>query len=144
VLFGIVGRSVHLSSSKLTKDQLARLPAAEFNPETSQTLCSRSESSALTLGRQPLSTSYGIFESCVQSGRPLQLIDVLRRRLLPDPTALETDQLETTMSIAVDETGTVALVRQLGIAKPEVLMSCWEKAEARIGVLRRLLDGGEE
>lgn len=71
-------------------------------------------------------------------------IDVLLRRLLPDPTALETDQLETTMSIAVDETGTVALVRQLGIAKPEVLLSCWEKAEARIGVLRRLLDGGEE
>lgn len=45
----------------------ARLPRATYNDDSGQTVCSRTETFPLQIGRTPLSCSFGIFQSSVSS-----------------------------------------------------------------------------
>ncbi|WVF68114.1 hypothetical protein IAT40_002877 [Kwoniella sp. CBS 6097] len=111
----------------------ARLPSARYDEETGRTICSRTETHPLTLGRIPLSCSFGIFEST---------------HLLPDPTAYETPLLPTGITIALDsdKEGVTCLVRQEGLggtvgkSGERVLGEAWSAAEGRVKELRAVLD----
>ncbi|WVQ95737.1 hypothetical protein IAU59_002836 [Kwoniella sp. CBS 9459] len=115
----------------------ARLPSARYDEETGRTICSRTETHPLTLGRIPLSCSFGVFEST---------------HLLPDPTAYETPLLPTIITIALDseEEGVTCLVRQeglggtLGKSGERVLGEAWSAAEGRVRELRAALDESTE
>ncbi|OCF34454.1 exosome complex component RRP43 [Kwoniella heveanensis BCC8398] len=110
-----------------------RLPTARYDEETGRTICSRTETHPLTLGRIPLSCSFGIFEST---------------HLLPDPTAYETPLLPTTITVALDseDVGVTCLIRQEGLggtvgkSGERVLGEAWNAAEARVRELRAVLD----
>jgi len=108
-----------------------RLPRATYNPDTAQTLCSRTETYPLPLGRLPLACSFGVFDST---------------HLLPDPTSFEAPFLPTTITIALDERSRPCFVRQAGLAGtaaalgPEVMESAWAMAEARARELRGVLE----
>ncbi|WWC92051.1 uncharacterized protein L201_007005 [Kwoniella dendrophila CBS 6074] len=108
-----------------------RLPKAKYNEETTQTICSRTETYPLQLGRIALSCSFGIFSST---------------HLLPDPTSYETPLLPTTISIALDEDNEACLIRQEGLggiqgkSGERVLGEAWNLAEERITELREILE----
>ncbi|WVR08433.1 hypothetical protein IAU60_005488 [Kwoniella sp. DSM 27419] len=109
-----------------------RLPAAKYSDESGQTICSRTETHPLTLGRIPLSCSFGVFESA---------------HLLSDPTAYETPLLPTTITIALDEDNVASLIRQEGLggvvgkSGERVLGEAWILAEERVRELRAVLNG---
>ncbi|OWZ69111.1 exosome complex component RRP43 [Cryptococcus neoformans Tu401-1] len=113
-----------------------RLPKAVYDDDTQRTICSRTERYPLTLGRMPLACSFGIFESTY---------------LLADPTSFETPLLPTTLTIALDQDGQAALVRQEGLgglrkrgkSGEEVVDEAWGLSERRVEVLRRALDEAE-
>ena len=66
--------------------------------------------------------------------------------MLPDPTAFETPLLATTMSVALDESGTACAVRQEGLggvpgkSGADVLDDAWATAEGRVRELRAVLN----
>jgi exosome complex component RRP43 len=68
-----------------------------------------------------------------------------RKTLLPDPSSFETPLLPTTITVALDEEGTVCLVRQQGLggvvgrAGQEVIGDAWRAAEVRCRALREIL-----
>ncbi|WRT70494.1 uncharacterized protein IL334_007492 [Kwoniella shivajii] len=108
-----------------------RLPKAKYDEETSRTICSRTENHPLTLGRIPLSCSFGIFDST---------------HVLPDPTSYESPLLPTSITIALDEENEACLVRQEGLggvvgkSGERVLGEAWTIAEERSKELRRILE----
>ena len=69
-----------------------------------------------------------------------------RSYFLPDPTALETPLLPTTVIIALDEDGKASMVRQEGLGGmkdlrgEEILGKAWTAAEGRCRELRKVLD----
>ncbi|WVQ76534.1 hypothetical protein IAR50_006204 [Cryptococcus sp. DSM 104548] len=108
-----------------------RLPQARYDDDSARTICSREESFPLTLGRIPLSASFGTFQS---------------KYILPDPTAFETPLLPTSLTIAFDEQSRACLVRQEGLGGVEgkggekLLDEAWGVAESRVAELRSLLE----
>ncbi|RSH82145.1 hypothetical protein EHS25_006078 [Saitozyma podzolica] len=110
---------------------IARLPGATYNDDSGQTICSRTETFPLQLGRTPLSCSFGIFQSS---------------HLLPDPTSFETPLLPTTVTVALDERGVAALVREEGLGGvvgktgEAVISEAWDLAEERVKELRAILE----
>jgi exosome complex component RRP43 len=69
-----------------------------------------------------------------------------RSYFLPDPTALETPLLPTTVVIALDEKDKACLVRQDGMGGlkgkggEDILGEAWKAAEGRVRELRSILD----
>lgn len=71
-----------------------------------------------------------------------------RSYFLPDPTALETPLLPTSVIIALDEEGRACLLRlegmgglkEKGVNGEEMLGKAWMAAEGRCRELRRVLD----
>jgi exosome complex component RRP43 len=104
----------------------------------------------LPLGSLPLSCSFGIFQSSVsiiiQSLSIEGRILTNRTYFLPDPTALETPLLPTTLVIALDEKNKACLVRHEGKGGMKrqtgeaVIDQAWGAAEERIKEIRGILD----
>ncbi|WVQ85775.1 hypothetical protein IAT38_007942 [Cryptococcus sp. DSM 104549] len=112
-----------------------RLPGASYDEYSGRTICSRTETYPLSLGRIPLACSYGIFQST---------------HLLPDPTAFETPLLRPALTIALDEQDNACLVRQeglggvVGASGEQVVGEAWGLAEERAKELRELLEESVE
>lgn len=76
----------------------------------------------------------------------LELVLIIRTFFLPDPTALETPLLPTTLVIALDEGNKACLVRHEGKGGmngqtgERVIDQAWSAAEERIKEIRRILD----
>jgi len=104
-----------------------QLPKATFDPETGRTICSRKTKIPLQISRLPLSMSFGIFDSA---------------HVLADPTSFEEPLLDTTLSVAVDETGGLVSVTQLGlgiVGNQDVLMRCITAAKDRRSYVNKLV-----
>lgn len=75
-----------------------------------------------------------------------QLGLTIRSYFLPDPTALETPLLPTTVVIALDEKNKACLVRQDGMGGmkghkgEQVIGEAWGAAESRVRELRSILN----
>lgn len=133
-------------------DVAATLPAVRYDDESARTTCTSTDRHPIPLGRIPLSCSFGMFQSCVPPPTPLiepqsAKTDLqVRTHFLPDPTALETPLLPTTIVIALDEDGRACVIRQEGMGgqkgkNAETLLSqAWVEAEKRCKELRRVLD----
>lgn len=71
---------------------------------------------------------------------------MIRSHFLPDPTALETPLLPTTVVIALDEKNKACLVRQDGMGGmkghrgEKVIGEAWSAAESRVRELRIILN----
>ncbi|KII94776.1 hypothetical protein PLICRDRAFT_693108 [Plicaturopsis crispa FD-325 SS-3] len=102
------------------------LPEAVYDEDTHRTLCSRKTKHPLKIGRTPMSSSFGIFDST---------------HVLADPTSFEEPLLDTTLSIITDETGSLVSVSQLGlgetVGQQDVLMQCIGAAQKRSEHLRK-------
>jgi exosome complex component RRP43 len=103
----------------------ATLPQATFDPEKNMTICSRrAPKLPLQLNpNTPISVSFGIFDSCVNSFRFLPIVIIIyhphvifiyRKHLLADPTSFEEPLLDTSISVVVGEQGNLISVSQLG------------------------------
>jgi exosome complex RNA-binding protein Rrp42 (RNase PH superfamily) len=85
------------------------------------------------------SRRFTTFSPCCQ-------ILTIRSHFLPDPTALETPLLPTTVVIALDEKNKACLVRQDGMGGmkgckgEQVIGEAWVAAEKRVRELRSILD----
>jgi exosome complex component RRP43 len=92
------------------------LPKATFDEETGRTTCSRKIREALPLKRLPISYSFGIFDGST---------------VLADPTAFEEPLLDTSISIVLDEDGSLLSAGQLGIADKNKMAACLAAAKER-------------
>lgn len=94
----------------------------------------------------PLCASFGVFESWVSPSCHSDARADSRTYLLPDPTAFEQPLLPTTITIALDEEGRAATVRQEGLggvvgkSGSELLDEAWAAAEGRVKELRQILE----
>ncbi|KZV92881.1 hypothetical protein EXIGLDRAFT_646790 [Exidia glandulosa HHB12029] len=109
----------------------ARLPKATYNEETNRTICSRTETTSLELKRRPLCMSFGIFDSL---------------HLLVDPSSFEEPLIESTMTIAVDESGDVCSLQQEGMLRigdkttESIMQECFLAAKKRRKELEPFID----
>jgi exosome complex component RRP43 len=77
---------------------------------------------------------------------PLDMKLMNRSYFLPDPTALETPLLPTTVVIALDEKDKACLVRQDGMGGlkgkdgQDIIGEAWKAAEGRVRELRSILE----
>ncbi|EPT00821.1 hypothetical protein FOMPIDRAFT_1030258 [Fomitopsis schrenkii] len=104
-----------------------RLPQATFDAEANRTTCSRKTKAPLQVGRLPVSMSFGVFDGT---------------HVLADPTSFEEPLLDTTLSVAVDESGGLVSVSQLGlgvVGSQDVLPRCISAARSRCSELMGLL-----
>ncbi|KAI9462858.1 ribosomal protein S5 domain 2-type protein [Lactarius psammicola] len=92
------------------------LPKATFDEETGRTTCSRKIREALPLKCLPISYSFGIFDGST---------------VLADPTAFEEPLLDTSISIVLDEHGSLLSAGQLGIADKNTMSACVAAAKER-------------
>ncbi|KAH9983796.1 ribosomal protein S5 domain 2-like protein [Russula compacta] len=90
------------------------LPKATYDEETGRTTCTRKSRAPLPLKRLPVSYTFGVFDETT---------------VLADPTAFEEPLLHTSISIVLDERGSILSTSQLGIADKDTMSACVASAK---------------
>ncbi|KZP27977.1 hypothetical protein FIBSPDRAFT_817989 [Athelia psychrophila] len=97
-----------------------RLPKTTFDEDSGRTTCSRQDKQPLKIAREPLSMSFGLFDSA---------------HILSDPTSFEEPLMDTTISVIMDERGHLISVSQLGLlgesGPVDTLQHCITAAQTR-------------